>query len=82
MPEETPQQSPDEQEIQQNIKIQMEQLLKDISEDDQSSQAIVNLAAMISLLYKSLVESGLDNEVALSLTSTYVEVVVHTMLNR
>lgn len=60
----------------------MEQLLRDINEEDQSSQAIKTLANMISLLYKSLVESEISEEVACAFTQTYIEVVVSTMLSR
>jgi len=66
----------DEKEILRNI---MEEQIRQLSNEDQSMQAIRNLGAMIALLYKTLVEADIDEEAATALTQSYVEAVVHTM---
>lgn len=71
----------DAEELQRKV----EEQLKEISDGDQSRQALLNLASQAITFFQGCLEAlGEDGDpnVALSLTQTYVETVIHTMLGR
>ena len=51
-------------------------------DDDQSVQAIRNLAVQCVTMFNTFLQEGVDVEVALALTQTYLETIVHTMLRK